>query len=163
MKRKIKGFFHSEDLKTIRQVVHDVHKIVSNASILVRSYIIQSFHKNNKLPVIDKDIFSIASRIVQGSKTSGFRNTEKRDKVRLLKLKEKEYQESKDNKSKTKKTVEENEKRKIVDEEFFKDIKDKKEAKQSMFDDMIRLYKDLYVSMDEKERYCTFSYTKLFN
>lgn len=82
-------------------------------------------------------------------------------------MREKEHQENKDNKSKTKKVKEES-KKKTLFMKFFNEITDKKEAKKLMFDDMIRLYNDLYVFMDEKERYCitdyfNFTYTKLFN
>ena len=66
VKRKIKGFFFKDDLIAIRQVVHDTHTVISNASILVRNYILWSYHNKHTIPDINNDIFSLACRIVQG-------------------------------------------------------------------------------------------------
>ena len=87
VKRKVTGFFHTKDIPIIRDVVKDVHKIMTNASILVRSYCLKTFEVSKTVPKVDKDLLNIACRIVQGNETSGFRSTKNKDLVKLKTLK----------------------------------------------------------------------------
>ena len=158
VKRKIKGFFFKDDLIAIRQVVHDTHTVISNASILVRNYILWSYHNKHTIPDINNDIFSLACRIVQGVKTSGIRNTEKRDKERLERIKEKERTE----KIKQEKNGIKNRKKEIKennDAEFFQKINEKKKTKQTMFDDMVKLNERLCSSVKKENHYCKTKYS----
>jgi hypothetical protein len=72
IKRKAKGFFQKGDLPTVEKAVHDVHDVMTNASILVKAYYLQWFQESNPLQdekdalIIDLDLVSFACNIVQG-------------------------------------------------------------------------------------------------
>ena len=72
VKRKAKGFFKSEDLATIKDAVKAAHRIMSDASILIRSYYLRWFQSSYPLESDDKELelehfhVSMACSIVQG-------------------------------------------------------------------------------------------------
>ena len=73
IKRKARGFFKPDDLEVVKEAVHDVHRIITNASILVRAYYIQWFQGHHPLPEdekpleLDHQMLSMACNIVQGT------------------------------------------------------------------------------------------------
>ena len=92
LKRKCRGFFKPEDVPIIHQAVHDVHSIISNASILLRSYLIECFDKGLVVEV-DKELVKQACTVIQGSdkdKTRGPRkkSSEANEEVKAKKLEE---------------------------------------------------------------------------
>lgn len=72
IKRKAKGFFKPDDVDTIKRAVHLVHQIITDASILVRSYYLQWFDEHHPLDdldnvlEVDKNLFTMACQIIQG-------------------------------------------------------------------------------------------------
>ncbi|EKX31293.1 hypothetical protein GUITHDRAFT_122506 [Guillardia theta CCMP2712] len=72
VKRKAKGFFKSEDLVTIKDAVKHAHRIMSDASILIRSYYLRWFQSSYPLESDGKELelehfhISMACSIVQG-------------------------------------------------------------------------------------------------
>lgn len=125
VKRKVTGFFHRDDLPTIRNVVKDVHKIMTNASILVRSYCLSK----ETVPKVNKELIEIACRIVQGHEKSGIRSTENRVQNKIDKLKEKNPS--------------------FDDKTFLQNVKNTTDTKSSMFSDMFQVYKQIYSSIDK--------------
>lgn len=77
VKRKATGFFRPEQLKVIKQAVHDHHVIISETSLLIKNYYLQWIQSknfndlNNVVNVeINKDLFHISSLVVQGNQYS---------------------------------------------------------------------------------------------
>lgn len=86
VKRKAKGFFKETDLLVIKEAVQTCHDIMTNASILVRSYYLKLFQENHpidddtKILELTKEHLSIASSIIQGATTLSTRKTSSEDK-----------------------------------------------------------------------------------
>jgi hypothetical protein len=75
VKRKATGFFKPGDISVIRQAVGDVHRIISDASCLVRAYYLREYDDGIvdtsgvdtvKPLVIDHQLLKFACSIVQG-------------------------------------------------------------------------------------------------
>lgn len=72
VKRKARGFFKPQDVKVIKEAVYDSHRILTNASILVRAHYLEWFQQSHPLaedavPLeIDHAMLSMACNIVQG-------------------------------------------------------------------------------------------------
>lgn len=91
VKRKARGFFKPDDIKTIKETVHDVHKILTNASVLVRAYYLKWFQQNHPLqdgqqPLeLDHHTLLVACNIVQGATSPSVRGTgDKSEKVAIF-------------------------------------------------------------------------------
>lgn len=91
VKRKARGFFKPSDIKTIKETVHDVHQILTNASVLVRAYYLKWFQQNHPLqddrqPLeLDHHTLSVACNIVQGATSPSVRGTgDKTGKVAIF-------------------------------------------------------------------------------
>jgi hypothetical protein len=66
IKRKARGFFKSEDFKTVKQAVQDVNNIIRNASVLVRAYYLSEFRKDPNTPIVlDEQLLDFACAVVQ--------------------------------------------------------------------------------------------------
>lgn len=91
VKRKAIGFFKPQDITVIQQAVHDIHSIVSNASILVKAYYLDWFEKvhplgdGEKCLELSDDLLSIACNVVQGDEKAHVRSANQNDKVAIFK------------------------------------------------------------------------------
>ena len=113
IKRKATGFFKVDDVQKIKRAVNIGSRIITNASILLRAYIISYFERNGELPNIDIDLIDNACSVVQGKINA---------QVRV----------EQDSKSKEQ-----------VSHEQKKENKEMKSLKeQTIMDDMLRIYKD---------------------
>ncbi len=90
VKRKARGFFKSEDALAIKDAIESVHRIMTNATILVRAFYLEWFQENHPLEnendylEIDETLFSVACRIVQGDTKPAIRGTKKESKSDLF-------------------------------------------------------------------------------
>ena len=81
IKRKARGFFKQEDLATIKDAVVSAHKIITNASILLRAYYLRWFQAHypleNEQDVLEFEHHhvSMACNIVQGVTSPPVRGT----------------------------------------------------------------------------------------
>lgn len=78
IKRKARGFFKSEDLATIKNAVNSVHRIVTNASILLRAYYLRWFQcsaNDRDFLELEHHHVSMACSIVQGVTNPPVRGT----------------------------------------------------------------------------------------
>lgn len=78
VKRKLRGFFSPNEVTTIQQAVLDCHKILSNASILLRAFCIDWYDKNGFETCLTLEHFhvSFACNIVQGVRKPPIRGGE---------------------------------------------------------------------------------------
>lgn len=91
VKRKATGFFRVEDIATIKQACQDVTLIISEASLLIRTYYLEWFESEitkkgdygNDPLVITKDLLELCCSIVQGITSPPYRGANKSDKEKL--------------------------------------------------------------------------------
>lgn len=141
IKRKINGFFKSDDLPIIRQVVNDVHLVMCNASILVRAFYLSQYeNKDNAVLHVDRDLVSVACDVVQG-KMKTTRDNTWRVNAKLEKMEKKASE---------------------AGEEFDKDAEKVKlqstktkhvNKKTVLYEQMSKLYQEMFAEINEEERY----------
>lgn len=92
IKRKAKGFFKTEDMVVIKEAIQTCHNIMTNTSILIRSYYLKWFQEHHPIQcdtdilTLTKEHFNIASNIVQGSTSLSVRKNLK-DEKKIVKQK----------------------------------------------------------------------------
>jgi hypothetical protein len=131
IKRKLTGFFKPEDKDIIKEAIKNVHYIITNTSILFRTYYLDWFEKHrldNDILIIDKNILNLACRVVQGEVELKTRNNQRFQDKRLDKASSKS---------------------KNVDIEKLKEQEvEMKKTSSDQFTQMVELYKKMYYDLD---------------
>lgn len=130
IKRKLSGFFKPEDKDIIKEAIKNIHYIITNTSILFRTYYLDWFEKHrldNDALIIDKNILNLACRVVQGEVELKTRNNQRFQDKRLEKAS----------------------KSKNVDiEKLKKQEVEMKKTSSEQFTHMVELYKKMYSDLD---------------
>lgn len=141
IKRKITGFFKPKDVPIIRQVVNDVHLIMTNASILVRAFYLSQFESKKDVMIIDKELISVACDVVQGKKKSSSRDNTRFVEAKLEKL---QIHASKTNKPFSRE----------IEQTKLQNKKNNKNSKKiDLHDQLLSLYNELFVDNNEDGLY----------
>jgi len=131
IKRKLTGFFKPKDKDIIKEAIKNVHYIITNTSILFRTYYLDWFEKHrldNDILIIDKNILNLACRVVQGEVELKTRNNQRFQDKRLDKASSKS---------------------KNVDIEKLKEQEvEMKKTSSDHFIQMVELYNEMYSDLD---------------